>query len=385
MKYSDVSVEVVGSGTGEVGSVYTLTCTVTLSHRARDSSVSILWQGPSTDEQTVIMPGDHTMVNKTLSLDPLTLAGGRYICMANYTVCGETVSSSDVENILPISEYLMVINMLFIYVDVTVPSPFVRLRKSPNMILGGEDVAVYCDIDLIGVMRGRDVTVDVTWFQDRDPVRPDSRVIISGATGDVGDVHSSLTFSPVHFSDMDTYECRVTLTPLLGPASPVSSSASIFLNITGLRVLKVFKFLTSFLPFYLEPVDPVRPEDITFREVESDSVIIQWTVSHISYSPETYVVQYGTSRESLIHNSSRTHSEEDRVTYSVQLSGLRDNTTYYVQVLATNTAQRSSRSSVERFATLVISEMTAGQMSLIMLLENGSDMMYTYEELICRS
>ena len=229
------------------------------------------------------------------------------------------------------------------------------------MILVGEDVVVYCDIDLIGVMRGRDVTVDVTWFQDRDPVRPDSRVIISGATGDVGGVHSSLTFSPVHFSDMDTYECRVTLTPLLGPASPVSSSASIFLNITGLRVLKVFlnAFQASF-HYILEPVDPVRPEDITFREVESDSVIIQWTVSHISYSPETYVVQYGTSRESLIHNSSRTHSEEDRVTYSVQLSGLRDNTTYYVQVLATNTAQRSSRSSVESFTILVTSEMTAG-------------------------
>ena len=106
----------------------------------------------------------------------------------------------------------------------------------------------------------------------------------------------------------------------------------------------------------------MRPEDISFMEVESDSVIIQWTVSHISYSPETYVVQYGTSRESLIHNSSRTHSEEDRVTYSVQLSGLKDNTTYYVQVLATNTAQRSSRSSVESFTILVPSEMTAGQM-----------------------
>ena len=233
--------EVVGSGTGEVGSVYTLTCTVTLSHRARDSSVSILWQGPSTDEETIIMPGDQTMVKETLSLDPLTLAhGGSYICMANYTLCGETVSSSNVERILPISEYFRVMNRLIYHVDVTVPPPSVRLRKSPNMILVGEDVVVYCDIDLIGVMRGRDVTVDVTWFQDRDPVRPDSRVIISGATGDVGGVHSSLTFSPVHFSDMDTYECRVTLTPLLGPASPVSSSASIFLNITGLRVLNVF-------------------------------------------------------------------------------------------------------------------------------------------------
>ena len=47
-----MSVEVRGSGRGRVGVVYTLTCTVTLSHRARDSFVSIQWQGPSTDEQT---------------------------------------------------------------------------------------------------------------------------------------------------------------------------------------------------------------------------------------------------------------------------------------------------------------------------------------------
>ena len=103
----------------------------------------------------------------------------------------------------------------------------------------------------------------------------------------------------------------------------------------------------------VEPVDPVRPEDITLMDVKSDSVIIQWTVPYISYSPETYVVQYGTSRDSLIHNSSSTDSEEEEVmTYSVELSGLRDNTTYYVQVLATNTAQRSSRSCVHTFTTL---------------------------------
>ena len=95
------------------------------------------------------------------------------------------------------------------------------------------------------------------------------------------------------------------------------------------------------------------PEDIVFREVESDSVVIQWTVDYISYSPETYVVQYGTSRETLVHNSSRRASEVGTTTYSVSLSGLRDNTTYYVQVLATNTALRSSRSSVESFTTLV--------------------------------
>ena len=50
---SEISVELVGSGSREVGSVYTLPCTVALSHRASDSSVSILWEGPSTHKQTL--------------------------------------------------------------------------------------------------------------------------------------------------------------------------------------------------------------------------------------------------------------------------------------------------------------------------------------------
>ena len=107
----------------------------------------------------------------------------------------------------------------------------------------------------------------------------------------------------------------------------------------------------------LDPVDPVRPEDITFMDVKLDSVIIQWTVAYISYSPETYVVQYGTSRDSLIHNSRSTDSEEgEMMSYSVELSGLKDNTTYYVQVLATNTAQRSNRSCVLGFITLPLTD-----------------------------
>ena len=109
---------------------------------------------------------------------------------------------------------------------ISVPPPSVMLR-SDDVILVGEDVVVYCDVDL---MRGSDVTVDVSWFQDSVPVRTDSRVSISGVTGDEDGGHSSLSFSPLHSSDMATYECHVTLTPLLGPAIPVSSNASLFLS-----------------------------------------------------------------------------------------------------------------------------------------------------------
>ena len=232
-----MSVELVGSGSREVGSVYTLTCTVALSHRARDSSVSIQWLGPSTDEQTVDTT-DNRELTRQLSLDPLSLAhGGDYTCTANYTVDGgTTVTTSDTEKVIPISKFSPS-NLLAFFINTytyTVQAPSVVVRISEDTILVGEDVVVYCDIDLIGVVRGRDVAVEVTWFQEGVPVRPDSRLTISGATGDVGGVHSSLTFSPVHFSDMATYECRVTLTSLQGPASPISSSDSIFLNISGL-------------------------------------------------------------------------------------------------------------------------------------------------------
>ena len=117
----------------------------------------------------------------------------------------------------------------------TVVPPSVELRISENTILVGVEGVVYCDIGLTGVTRGRDVTVYVTWSQDGVPVAENSRVTISGVTSDAGRLHSSLSFTPVHFSDMATYKCRVTLTHILGPpTSPVTSSNSIYLNISGL-------------------------------------------------------------------------------------------------------------------------------------------------------
>ena len=80
-------------------------------------------------------------------------------------------------------------------------------------------------------------------------------------------------------------------------------------------------------------------------------------MSSIAYTPETYVVEYCTSQDSLDMTSDPTHSGEDitiaNVTYSVTLSDLRENTTYYVHIVATNTAGRSTTSSVERFTSLM--------------------------------
>ena len=113
---SEISVELLGSGTREVGSVYTLTCTVALSHRASDSSVSILWEGPSTHEQTVDAT-DSRLVTRQLSLDPLSLAdGGDYTCTASYTTDrGTTVTRSYTETVTPISKSPPVLTSLYRY------------------------------------------------------------------------------------------------------------------------------------------------------------------------------------------------------------------------------------------------------------------------------
>ena len=97
----EVAVEVRGSGRGRVGTVYTLTCTVTLSHRVRDSSVSIQWQGPSTDDQPTVDSTDNRVITRQLSLDPLTLVhGGNYTCTAVYRVNGEDIiTNSDSETL----------------------------------------------------------------------------------------------------------------------------------------------------------------------------------------------------------------------------------------------------------------------------------------------
>ena len=99
------------------------------------------------------------------------------------------------------------------------------------------------------------------------------------------------------------------------------------------------------------------PMAVTATNVQDSNALIQWTVSSIAYTPETYVVEYGTSQDSLDMTSDPTHSGEDitiaNVTYSVTLSDLRENTTYYVHIVATNTASRSTTTSMKRFTTLL--------------------------------
>ena len=82
------------------------------------------------------------------------------------------------------------------------------------------------------------------------------------------------------------------------------------------------------------------PTFVKIIDSSNDSVTIQWKVSTIAYTPETYFIEYGTAVDQLNMPSSKQESGpsimvQDRV-YSIELTGLQPWTTYYYRVVATN-------------------------------------------------
>ena len=84
------------------------------------------------------------------------------------------------------------------------------------------------------------------------------------------------------------------------------------------------------------------------------SVTIQWIVTMVAYTPETYVVQYRTSNDSLRNRSDEVQGQMDFTArnqmYSIQLNELIPNTPYYYEVVAKNT-YGSTSSIVGNFTT----------------------------------
>ena len=109
---------------------------------------------------------------------------------------------------------------------IAVPCPSVTITMDggvDNRVLVGDEVVLYCDIELNGVMRRSDVIVDVTWYKDSAPFN-------EAVIPDDGDtVQSTVTFSPVRYSDSATYVCQVRVTPLNeGQSRPVTALSDPF-------------------------------------------------------------------------------------------------------------------------------------------------------------
>ena len=108
---------------------------------------------------------------------------------------------------------------------------------------------------------------------------------------------------------------------------------------------------------YVGPAPPQQPTNLTNIDTRAMSSMIQWTVPIIAYTPETYVVNYGTSMSSLDVTNDPVESGSDfeavDQVFTVELTGLVDTTTYYYQVVATN-EQGSASSVIQNLTTTIL-------------------------------
>ena len=99
---------------------------------------------------------------------------------------------------------------------------------------------------------------------------------------------------------------------------------------------------------------PVQPVDLVLTTAASDFVIVQWVVPYIVYTPETYVVQYGTTENFLTNTSDVVSGSSDMTVtnqlYSVRLSSLEPLTDYFYRVVAMNSFS-SNASEMATFTT----------------------------------
>ena len=98
---------------------------------------------------------------------------------------------------------------------------------------------------------------------------------------------------------------------------------------------------------YTGPVPPVKPYHLSTTSSQDfcREATIEWTMDSISYTPETYYVKYGTSQELnnqsvIVYGSENIHTVDKH--YTVQIDGLSRNTQYFYQVIANNSAGKTS-------------------------------------------
>lgn len=84
----------------------------------------------------------------------------------------------------------------------------------------------------------------------------------------------------------------------------------------------------------------MEPIDVVHTTLSSELAEIQWLVPAIAYTPEDYTVIYGRDPAVLNYSSSVVIGTDNIMQtnqmYSVILSNLEANTTYYYQVIARN-------------------------------------------------
>ncbi|XP_019851636.1 PREDICTED: hemicentin-1-like [Amphimedon queenslandica] len=172
----------------------------------------------------------------------------------------------------------------------------------------------------ISIPTGHFITSHFNWFMDNDT---SSRPLLHGQGGVsivVNGHTSSLSFEAANPGEAK-YRCSVVLGfPSTDPNVTLSANSTV--NIIG-------------------PSKPFLPIRIIAGDFGHSTALIQWTVPSIAYSPESYFIRYGTSRNNLNFKSSTLIGTQDLdakdQTLSITLRYLTHDTLYYYQVVSTNT------------------------------------------------
>ena len=102
------------------------------------------------------------------------------------------------------------------------------------------------------------------------------------------------------------------------------------------------------------PSTPLQPSNLMSTSITHRRATIHWTVSRIAYTPETYIVHFGTSSGSLTPFNQQEQSGDDftatSLQFSIPLTGLAPGTRYYYQVVAVNSVG-SAQSTINNFTT----------------------------------
>ena len=101
------------------------------------------------------------------------------------------------------------------------------------------------------------------------------------------------------------------------------------------------------------PANPLQPQNLS---TSHDGATVQWSVSYIAYTPETYTVNYGLATDSLNMSATATQRGDDFAIlsqpfmFSAVLTGLSPGWTYYYRVEARNSVG-PTLSAVQQFTS----------------------------------
>ena len=104
------------------------------------------------------------------------------------------------------------------------------------------------------------------------------------------------------------------------------------------------------------PANPVQPQNLMNITTRHDRATVQWSVSYIAYTPETYTVNYGRAMNSLEMSVTATQRGDNFTvpsqpfTFSAELTVLDAGVTYCYQVEGRNSVG-PTLSAVQQFTS----------------------------------